>query len=89
MQKGRYAHALYACDQTGSQTSLGVSRAQWGWQNLYRAATGQPPGGPSAGIDIERGSASKYTDLFTLEVTELDSFQRDRRASEDHARMNA
>jgi hypothetical protein len=67
----------------------GVSRAQWGWQNLYRSATGPPPGGPLAGIYIERGSASKYADLFTFDGTELDSFQRDCRVSKDHARMNA
>lgn len=31
-------------------------------------------GGPIAVIDTERGSASKYADLFTFDVIELDSF---------------
>ena len=31
-------------------------------------------GGPVAFVDTERGSASKYADLFDFEVLELDSF---------------
>lgn len=35
-------------------------------------------GGPIAVIDTERGSASKYADLFTFDVIELDSFHPQR-----------
>ena len=35
-------------------------------------------GGPIALIDTERGSASKYADLFTFDVRELDSFHPQR-----------
>src|SRR5215468_11042232 len=35
-------------------------------------------GGPIAVIDTERGSASKYADLFPFDVRELDSFHPQR-----------
>src|SRR5260221_428110 len=41
-------------------------------------ATALADGRPVAVVDTERGSASKYADIFEFDVLELDSFHPDR-----------
>ncbi len=52
-------------------------------------ATALADGQPIAVIDTERGSASKYADLFSFDVMELDSFHPDKFVAGIHEAENA